>query len=60
MKQRNCELLFEAANRLAQRRRGDAEMGRRTYEAPALDDGRKGAERLEGASPHYVARLLSP
>ena len=41
MKERNSELLFEAANRLAQRRGGDAEMGRRTYEAPALDDGRK-------------------
>jgi len=60
MKERNSELLFEAANRLAERRGGKAEMGRRTYEAPALDDGRKRAERLEGAPPHYVARLLSP
>jgi len=36
MKERNSELLFEAANRLAERRRGDAEMRRGTHEAAAF------------------------
>ena len=60
MKERDPKLLFEAADRLAKRRRCYPEMRRGPHEASTLDDRGEGRERLEGASMHYVARLPSP